>query len=348
MRKVMETTVSIIIPVYKVEKYICRCLDSVLGQTFPAWEAILVDDGSPDNCGDICDEYAARDHRFHVLHRENGGLSAARNTGIEWALQHSDSRYLTFLDSDDWLHPQFLEILMRSMEETGAQAAMAARCYTDTYTEEFPFCEDVKTELLDSEELFLRREWDFNFAWGKLYRKDSFRTLRFPEGKIFEDVFTTYQVLFSVEKIALADVGLYYYFYNQEGISHSPWNPRELVIFEGMRQQLAFYEKNGFRRAYEKEHMLYLNHFAYQIARIRENKADYEHNKHYIPGLRREMLRIIRESKGTYNRTNMPQCYAATYPKLTEVKRLTAAAVRTLRTSGLKGITGKIQEVLKR
>lgn len=344
----METRVSIIVPVYKVEKYIRRCLDSVLGQTVSAWEAILVDDGSPDNCGAICEEYAARDSRFHVIHRENGGLSAARNTGIEWALAHSDSQYLTFLDSDDWLHPQFLEVLMRSLEETGARAAMTARCYTDTYTEAFPPCENTAPQVLEAEDLFLLREWDFNFAWGKLYRKDSFHTLRFPEGKIFEDVFTTYQVLFAAGKIALTDVGLYYYFYNREGISHSPWNPKELVIFEGMRQQLDFYKTKGYHRAYEKEHRLYLNHFAYQITRIRENKADIEQNRHYIPKLRREMLRIIRESKGTYNRTNMPQCYVAAYPKTEECRRLVSAAARTLKTAGLKGVAGKMREVLKR
>lgn len=343
----MGPKVSIIIPVYNVEKYLRRCLDSVLGQTLSCWEAVLVDDGTPDGSGAICDEYAARDSRFRVIHRENGGLSAARNTGIEWTLQNSESQYLTFLDSDDWLHPQFLEVLMNALETTGSQAAMAARCYTDTYTGEFPECEG-KPEVMDGETLFLSREWDFNFAWGKLYCREDFRTLRFPEGKIFEDVFTTYQVLIPAKRIAFVDCELYCYFYNREGISHSPWNPKELVIFEGMRRQLAFYEQNGYTRAYEKEHRLYLNHFAYQIVRIRANKEDFEKNKKYIPALRREMLRIIRQSGGKYNRINMPQCYAAAYPKLTEAKRLASAAVRTMKESGLKGIFGKIAEVLSR
>lgn len=343
----METRVTLVVPVYNVEKYLRRCLDSVLGQTLSCWDMVLVDDGSPDGSGVICEEYAARDSRIHVIHRENGGLSAARNTGIEWALRSSESRYLTFLDSDDWLHPEFLEILLGSLESTGAQAAMAARCYTDTFPETYPRVA-AAPEVLDPETLFLSREWDFNFAWGKLYRKEDFRTLRFPEGKIFEDVFTTYRVLFSVEKIAFVDTGLYYYFYNREGISHSPWNEKELVIFEGMRQQLSFYKEEGFARAYEREHMLYLNHFAYQIARIRENKADFEKNKHHIPPLRREMLAIIRQSGGKYNRTNMPQCYTAAYPRLEEFRRLAAAAGRTMKEEGLKGVFGKFPEVLHR
>ena len=92
--------VSVIVPVYKVEKYIHRCVDSILAQSFRDFELILVDDGSPDNCGAICEEYAAKDSRIHVIHQANGGLSAARNTGIEWALAHSDSQWLTFIDRD--------------------------------------------------------------------------------------------------------------------------------------------------------------------------------------------------------------------------------------------------------
>lgn len=341
--------ISVIVPVYRVEKYIHRCVDSILAQSCRDFELILVDDGSPDHCGGICEEYAAKDSRIHVIHRENGGLSAARNSGIEWALGNSDSEYLTFIDSDDWVHPRFLEILLHSLESTGAQASMAGRVYTDSYSPEFEqFDELPQPVLFGGEELFLSREWDFNYAWGKLYRKSDFRALRYPEGKNFEDVFTTYQVFFSVEKIALADVGLYFYFRNCEGISHSLWKPGELVILEGMRQQMDFYRANGFDRAYDREHWLYLNHHAYQITRIRENKADLEQNKPYIRQLRREMLDIIRESNGKYNRKNMPQCYAAAYPRLTEARRLAGAAVRTLKDGGLSKVLGKAKEVMKR
>jgi glycosyltransferase involved in cell wall biosynthesis len=110
--------ISVIVPVYKVEKYIHRCVDSILGQTFTDFELILVDDGSPDSCGAICDEYAAKDSRV-VIHQENGGLSAARNAGIEWSFDHSNSGWMTFIDSDDWVHPQYLELLHRACLENG-------------------------------------------------------------------------------------------------------------------------------------------------------------------------------------------------------------------------------------
>ena len=106
--------ISVIVPVYKVEKYIHRCVDSILGQTYADFELILVDDGSPDNCGAICDEYAAKDSRVVVIHQENGGLSAARNAGIDWAFANSDSQWISFVDSDDWIHPCFLERLWQA------------------------------------------------------------------------------------------------------------------------------------------------------------------------------------------------------------------------------------------
>lgn len=344
-----DEKVSIIIPVYNVEKYLARCLDSVINQTYLNLEIILVDDGSPDNCGAICDEYALRDDRVRVIHQENGGLSAARNSGIEWCLSNSDSKYLTFIDSDDWVHPQFVDILVNAMESSEAQVSMVGRVYTDEYSDSFKQYDGLaEPQLYNGEDLFLTREWDFNYAWGKLYRKTDFQTLRYPEGKNFEDVFTTYQILFAAKIIALQDIGLYFYFHNKEGISHSPWTPKELVVFEGMRQQLNYYAAHGFDRAYKKEHRLYLNHFAYQIVRIRSNKENLRQNKPYIKQLCSEMMRIIHESGGKYNYKNMPQCYAAAYPKLTEYRRLISAAAQRLKKDGVAAVIKRICEIIKR
>ena len=107
--------ISIVVPIYKVEKYIHRCIESILAQTFTDFDLILVDDGSPDNCGKICDEYAVKDKRIHVIHKENGGLSDARNAGIDWAFANSDSEWITFIDSDDWIHPKYLETLYNAV-----------------------------------------------------------------------------------------------------------------------------------------------------------------------------------------------------------------------------------------
>lgn len=341
--------VSVIVPVYKVEKYIHRCVDSILNQTFRDFELILVDDGSPDRCGAICEEYAAKDSRIHVIHRQNGGLSAARNSGIEWALEHSDSQYLTFIDSDDWVHPQFLELLVYGVQAAGTPVSMVGRSYVTDYDPAFATYEHLPEPVVyDGEKLFLSREWDFNYAWGKLYEKEQFRSLRYPEGKNFEDVFTTYQVLFAVKAIALMDEPLYFYFRNHEGISHSPWNEKELVIFEGMRAQMDFYRVNGYERAFEKEEKLYVNHFAYQLIRIRENKADWEKNKPTWRKLRREMRMLMKNSNGKYTYKTMPYCFEAAYPRLVEWKRLTVAALRVLKDGGPAAMIRKLTAVIRR
>ena len=341
------TEISVIVPVYKVEKYIHRCVDSILAQTFRDFELILVDDGSPDNCGTICEEYALVDDRIHVIHRENGGLSAARNSGIEWVLANSDSQWLTFIDSDDWIHPQFLEVLVHGVQLSGAQVGMVGRSYVSEFDPAYGTYTGLpKTETYDGEALFLSREWDFNYAWGKLYRKEDFRTLRYPEGKNFEDVFTTYQVLFRVEKIALMDVPMYYYFHNTQGISHSPWNAKELVIFEGMRQQMEFYRANGYRRALEKEARLYVHHHAYQLIRIRANKADWAKNKPIWRKVRREMLALMKASGGKYTFKTMPYCFEAAYPLITEVKALAERVKNAWKRYGFRGIWKKIGEKL--
>ena len=123
--------ISVIVPVYKVEKYIHRCVDSILGQTFTDYELILVDDGSPDNCGAICDEYAVKDSRIVVIHQENGGLSAARNTGIDWSFANSDSRWLTFIDSDDWVHPEYLQRLLAAAVEHNVSVSICGYAQTE-------------------------------------------------------------------------------------------------------------------------------------------------------------------------------------------------------------------------
>lgn len=338
--------ISVIVPVYNVEKYIHRCVDSILTQTFAAFDLILVDDGSPDHCGAICDEYAEKDSRIHVIHRENGGLSAARNSGIDWALANSDSQYLTFIDSDDWVHPQFLESLISSACAMNAPVSMAGMCrVTDFDPETMAPKKLPEAQCLSAEELFLRRE-DFNYAWGKLYSRELFRTLRYPEGKVFEDVFTTYRALFAAKKIALVDEPLYFYYYNQEGISHSAWKPTELVIFEGMRQQMDFYRANGHLRAFEKEEKLYVGHHGYQLIRIRENRQNWKEYKPLWKQVRREMRALMKESGGKYTYKTMPYCAKAAFPRWDGAKALVARGICAWKRYGFRGGLKRVKEKL--
>lgn len=127
------SSISVIVPVYKVEKYLDRCVKSILAQTFADFELLLVNDGSPDACPQMCDDYEKQDHRIHVIHQKNGGLSAARNAGLDWLYANSQSQWITFIDSDDWVHPTYLESLLDAVKEYNSQVSMCQLLVTENY-----------------------------------------------------------------------------------------------------------------------------------------------------------------------------------------------------------------------
>lgn len=254
--------ISVIVPVYKVEAYLHRCVDSILSQSFSDFDLILVDDGSPDGCGRLCDAYEARDSRVHVIHQENGGLSAARNAGIEWALRCSDSQWIAFVDSDDWVHEDYLRLLYKAVSATGCR--ISACGFVRTEGEALP---DVQEgcKRMTPEDFYCGEEVPSGtaaIASNKLYSKSLFETVRFPVGKLHEDEFTTYRLIFAVEAVAYVPAGLYAYFQNTEGIMLSQWNPRRLHILEAIEQQMADAKRWGNERLFAKavKHYIYANH----------------------------------------------------------------------------------------
>ena len=235
-------SVSVVVPVYKVEEYLKRCVDSILNQTFKDYELILVDDGSPDSCPKMCDDLAEKYSHIHVIHQKNAGLSAARNSGIEWSLKNSDSEWITFIDSDDWIHPQYIESMLEANLKNNTQVCMGKFCFTEKYTlstDENPieYIKCVKTN-----NAFTDESLDPNSACARLYRKSLFKDIRYPVGKLHEDRYTTYKVLFKFEKTSVVNYPLYYYFVNDEGIVRSSWSPRKLDNVEACEQQLEFFK----------------------------------------------------------------------------------------------------------
>ncbi len=204
----MSQTISVIIPIYKVEAYLEECIRSVVCQTHPDLEIILVDDGSPDGCGAICDSWAARDSRIRVIHKKNGGLSDARNAGLEVCT----GAYIAFVDSDDWIRPDMYEKMLAALLREGADicACSILSCYPDRQT---PWgCREYTVG--DSEKILSMLYSDTAFpvaAWNKLYRRSCWETLRFPVGKLCEDAFTTYLLVDGAEKIVQIPDALYCY-----------------------------------------------------------------------------------------------------------------------------------------
>lgn len=217
----MEQTalISVIVPIYKVEAYLPKCVDSLLNQTYRNLEIVLVDDGSPDGCGAICDDYAAKDSRIRVIHKQNGGLSSARNAGIDMA----KGDYIAFVDSDDWLEPDAYESMLDAALRHDAPMVCAGRYDVDGSTgeREVGLCPE-KEETITGKELVGRIFlWDHldSAAWDKLYTRDLFREIRYPLGKIVEDVPTTYRIALKAGKVVMLNKPVYNYLHRPNSIT---------------------------------------------------------------------------------------------------------------------------------
>ena len=214
--------ISVIVPVYKVEQYLRECVDSILAQSFQNFDLILVDDGSPDGCPAICDRYAESDKRVTVLHKQNGGLSDARNAGIDWAMKNSDSQWLAFVDSDDYLHPDYLSALYNAAVKESADLVVCDYSRVDDSGSLLAEDAGLRSELSTTKKhalfQYLDRNWRIVPAWNKLYVKQIFDSLRFELGKIHEDEFAIFQVLWKCRKAVILRQKLYYYRCRQSSI----------------------------------------------------------------------------------------------------------------------------------
>lgn len=251
-------SISVIVPVYKVERFLSRCIDSILAQTYEDFELILVDDGSPDNCGKVCDAYARKDRRIHVIHQHNGGLSAARNTGIDWVFAESRSKWITFVDSDDWVHPDFLNVLYNTAKETACK--ISACGFFNTTGMDFADAGNVAITCISVDDYYCEsfHQGATPAACGKLYHKSIFKELRYPIGKLHEDEFTTYLALYNVGKIGVTAAQLYAYYQNPNGIMQSEWSPRRMDVLEAFEQQIEFARSTQNARLLNKVALQYI------------------------------------------------------------------------------------------
>ena len=239
----MKDLISVIIPVFRVEAYLCRCLDSVLVQSYENMEIIVVDDGSDDGCPDICDAYALQDSRVRVIHQKNTGLSGARNAGIDQA----EGRYLAFVDSDDYLMPEFLERLYTACVETNSDMSV---CRWE-YVKGEPVLENGSGEIRTFTgrqmlaNLYIPDGAYFVVAWNKLYKRELFETIRYPLGRIHEDEATTYRIYHRVKQAAYVDSSLYGYFVTPSSITRG-FNPKRLDWVKAGMERIDFLEQNGY------------------------------------------------------------------------------------------------------
>jgi glycosyltransferase involved in cell wall biosynthesis len=214
MRAILGKKVTVIVPVYGAENYINRCIDSVIHQTFEEWELVLIDDGSPDRCGEICDAYAKKDHRIRVIHQKNIGVSATRNKGLD----EVDTEYFYFLDSDDYLPDNALETLysMAQTEDADIVVGGHSRVEPDGYihcdSDRWP---DLKTT--EDIQLAILRNQIPNFSCAKLFKRKLWDGIRYPVGQVMEDLYTAPHVFYRAKKIAITKDSLYFYSHENKG-----------------------------------------------------------------------------------------------------------------------------------
>lgn len=267
----MHEKISIIIPVYKVEPFLKRCVDSVTNQTYKNIEIILVDDGSPDHCPAICDEYARNDNRIRVIHQSNGGLSAARNAGIEAA----SGIYVGFVDSDDYIDGRMYEILYGNLKKAAADISVCnfAPVFDNALLEQSA---NVKMEIKHVYDKLqaLRNLYDNDksiqtvVAWNKLYKKEIFKKIRYPVGKLHEDEFVIHHILDAVSTVVYSDVVLYYYRQRSDSIMGQLYSANHLDALQALAERMSFFQKQ-YKDLYPYAFVNYMNGLIihYQLAK---------------------------------------------------------------------------------
>lgn len=234
-----DAKISVIVPIYNVEKYLEKCIVSIVNQTYKNLEIILVDDESPDNCPEICDKWAEKDSRIKVIHKKNGGLSDARNAGLEVAT----GDLIGFVDSDDWISVYMYEMLKNALDSTGADVAEcnSIMVYEGDVTEDKKNSDcNVKSYTAVQSLKLLATEKKFRHtAWNKLYRRSVIGDIRFEVGKIHEDVFWTYQIFGRSKNVTKVEDNLYYYLQRQNSIMGTAFSLKNL---SGLEAKKRFYD----------------------------------------------------------------------------------------------------------
>lgn len=301
--------ITVIVPVYKVENYLRRCIDSILNQSFRDFELILVDDGSPDKCPQICDSYALQDNRIKVIHQENGGAAAARNAGLDLA----KGEWIAFVDSDDWVNPDYLSLLHEAAARKGADIIACRYLSVDkkTKTESQVLTPVFSSE--DREEYWVNDRVGAVVPWGKLYRRDLYNGLRYPAGRTAEDEYVSYKLLFNCNRLIVIDNTLYYYFTNAESVSRNNYLQRLPDILEAFRLHEVFFRDSQWQRVYRMEAEYYAAAWSDAIWMLKGKKD--AQSKKQTKELRNELKQYLSTHKALIPVYRRKDIYISAYPR---------------------------------
>lgn len=270
--------ISIIIPVYKVETYIRDCIDSILSQSYENLEIILIDDGSPDKCPLICDEYAKKDKRIIVFHQKNQGLSGARNSGIRLA----KGEYFCFVDSDDVLHPDYIQKLFDAICYTNYKISI---CNNVSFSNSVPETKTEPSDFRPVDLLDIFKIQNSMCAWGKLFHKSLFENIEFPVGKIHEDEFIIYIILYNAHNIAYCSSSLYFYRIREGSIMQH----REEVFYTDFLEALL----KNYNFFYSHNEVNICEQFLLRLTYLNSDYNNYCKSNHCSPDKTKSISKII-------------------------------------------------------
>lgn len=243
----MRELISVIVPVYKVEKYLERCVFSILGSTYPVLEIILVDDGSPDHCPEICDRFASEHHQIKVIHKKNGGVSSARNAALDVA----SGEYIVFVDSDDWIDPDMIEVLYRAVEDAGADFSVI-HCKTESkYSVTLTSCKYERDSLFIMnrqnalKEMCLGRKFE-GHSCGKLIKKSLFESIRYPEDiTICEDMVVVTKLILKAKKVVYYPYDGYHYYQRADSALHALAKESDWTVLDACQEMYSLIKNQG-------------------------------------------------------------------------------------------------------
>lgn len=277
--------ISVIVPVYNVENYIDKCIKSLLHQSIDDFEILLIDDGSTDNSGAICDEYAKKSDKVKVIHKKNRGLSSARNYG----LQIAEGEFVSFVDSDDWIHKDMYLKLYKIAKKYDADIALSGYLKIYDETEEINANKDNSVKVFTNIEalnnLYNDKYKETVICCNKIFKKSLFDNIRFPMGKIHEDEFTTHKLIYKAKKIAYTNEELYFYRQRPGSIMRSEFNIKELDLLDAFKEQNKFMKNINDKDLYYKSLNRYLNSLRLIYYKCKENIED---NKDILFSIKKE------------------------------------------------------------
>jgi len=279
--------ISIIALVYNLEKYTPLCIESVLNQSFRDFELILVNDGSTDNSGFICDEYAKKDRRVKVVHKSNAGVAAARNTGIEYA----SGNYIAFIDCDDYFHERMIEVLYEQIVSTKADIVMCDYFPTEEGKEKQSKKElPIYSSISYTNKQILHGLYEENHTcvvpWNKLYKREIFDDIKYPSGYLYDDEFTAHRILYKSQKTVYIPLPLYFYVIRRGSITHSPMTERKFDKILALRDRVEFFKEKKLSDLENKALVDFTDYFFWyylqsQIELPNANKRRNEIKKHF-------------------------------------------------------------------